>query len=180
MRIIAGTLRGMVLNSFDAENIRPTLDRAREGIFSKIQFNIRDAKVLDLFGGTGAISLEFLSRGAYKVITCDNNKKSIDLINQNFKKARLIPNIIMGDYLSTLEKLKDEKFDIIFLDPPFDNNYGVVAIEFILTNNMLTDDGMIIYEHSSNNQYVYPNEFTIFDSKKYGYIAVDYLRYRDD
>ena len=88
MRIIAGSLRGLVLKTFDADNIRPTLDRAREGIFNKIQFGIRDSYVLDLFGGTGAISLEFISRGASKVLTCDNNTNSINLINQNFKKAK--------------------------------------------------------------------------------------------
>ena len=77
MRIIAGKLKGLVLKTFEAENIRPTLDRAREGVFSKIQFIISGAYVLDLFAGTGAISLEFISRGAKKVITCDNNKKII-------------------------------------------------------------------------------------------------------
>ena len=105
MRIIAGKLKGLVLNTFDAENIRPTLDRAREGIFNKIQFVISGSNVLDLFGGTGAVSLEFLSRGASNVITCDNNKNSIELINQNFKKAKLTPILKIGDYLDTLNSL---------------------------------------------------------------------------
>ena len=180
MRIIAGNLRGLVLNTFEAENIRPTLDRAREGIFSKIQFNIRDAEVLDLFGGTGAISLEFLSRGAGKVITCDNNTKSIDLIKQNFKKARLIPNLIIGDCLDTINKLKDQKFDIIFLDPPFETEFGIKSIEKIIENNLLKEDGLIIFEHSSARQFEYPTKLDLFDSKKYGYITVDYLRYSND
>lgn len=180
MRIIAGKLRGLVLNTFDAENIRPTLDRAREGVFNKIQFNIMDAEVLDLFGGTGAISLEFVSRGAKKVITADNNKKSIDLINQNFKKAKQIPNLMMGDYLDVLNKLKENKFDIIFLDPPFDSDFGINAIKFINDNRMLKEDGIIIFEHSSNVSFEYPQNLSVFDSKKYGYIAVDYLENRDD
>jgi len=180
MRIIAGTLRGLVLNTFEAENIRPTLDRAREGIFNKIQFMCRDAVVLDLFGGTGAISLEFVSRGASKVYTCDNDKRSIDLINKNFRKAKQIPNLIVGDYLDVLHKLKNEKFDIIFLDPPFDADYGIKAIEEIIKNNQLKEDGMIIFEHSTNNKYEYNEKLILTDTKKYGYITVDYLRYRDD
>ena len=180
MRIIAGSLRGLVLNTFEAENIRPTLDRAREGIFSKIQFNIRDSEVLDLFGGTGAISLEFLSRGASKVITCDNNTKSIDLIKQNFKKAKMIPTLMIGDCIETLNKLKGQKFDMIFLDPPFETDLGINSINKILENNLLKEDGLIIFEHSSNKQFEYSEKLDLFDSKKYGYITVDYLRYRDD
>ena len=84
MRIIAGKHKGLQLNTFDYQNIRPTIDRIRENIFNIIQFQIADSVVLDLFGGTGAISLEFVSRGAGKVITCDNNKDSIDLIRKNF------------------------------------------------------------------------------------------------
>ena len=180
MRIIAGTLRGLVLYEFDAENIRPTLDRAREGIFNKIQFQIKDSQVLDLFAGTGAISLEFLSRGASKVISCDNDKRSIELINKNFRKAKMIPNLMIGDYLDVLKKLKGNKFDLIFLDPPFATDYGMKAVENIIENNLLNEDGLIIFEHSSTNTFDYPTNLSVYDSKKYGYITVDYLRYSDD
>jgi len=180
MRIIAGSLRGLVLHTFEADNIRPTLDRAREGIFNKIQFEIRDADVLDLFGGTGAISLEFVSRGASKVVTSDNDKRSIDLINQNFRKAKQIPNLMIGDYLDILRKLKDDKFDIVFLDPPFKTEYGIKAIEFIVQNKQLKEDGTIIFEHSCEEFFEYPEILELVDSKKYGYIAVDYLRYKHD
>ena len=178
MRIIAGSLRGLVLNTFEADNIRPTLDRAREGVFNKIQFLIRDAHVLDLFAGTGAISLEFISRGASKVVTCDNNKKSIDLINQNFKKARQMPNLLCGDYLDVLNKLHKESFDIVFLDPPFKTDYGIKAILQILKNKQLKEDGIIIFEHSCEEFFEYPEDLVLVDSKKYGYIVVDYLEWK--
>ena len=93
MRIVAGTLKGLKLNEFEADNIRPTIDRVREAVFNKIQFQVKGANVLDLFCGTGAVSLEFLSRGA-SVTSVDNNKNSIKLIKQNFAKAKLTPNLI--------------------------------------------------------------------------------------
>lgn len=176
MRIIAGSLRGLVLKTFDADNIRPTLDRAREGIFNKIQFGIRDSYVLDLFGGTGAISLEFVSRGASKVLTCDNNTNSINLINQNFKKAKQIPNLYNLDYLQMLERFKNEKFDYIFLDPPFNSDFGEKSIDYICSHRMLKDDGIIIFEHSSDRRIGLPEKIEVLDTKKYGYITVEYLR----
>lgn len=180
MRIIAGKHRGMVLKTFEAENIRPTLDRAREGIFNKIQFQIAGARVLDLFGGTGAISLEFLSRGADEVITCDNNPKSIAVIRENFLKAKENPNLIKGDYLECLGTLKNQRFDIIFLDPPFASDFGLNAIIYICNNNMLQPNGMIIYEHSSTQEIDYPSQVNLESSKKYGAITVDYLRCDND
>lgn len=182
MRIIAGKHRGLKLETFDVDNIRPTLDRAREGIFNKIQFLIPNANCLDLFGGTGAISMELLSRGATKVITIDNNEKSCQLIKRNFDKAKENLNLIKCDYLSACDSLKDEKFDIIFLDPPFATDFGELAIKKIAENSMLSDDGILIFEHSSEK--ILPQNFCdnlpfkVVDSKKYGYISVDYFRMR--
>ena len=86
MRIVAGKHRGLTLYEFDADNVRPTTDRVRENIFNKIQFGVSGSCVLDLFAGTGAVSLEFLSRGALEVISVDNNKNSSSLIKKNFSK----------------------------------------------------------------------------------------------
>ena len=83
MRIVAGKHRGLLLFTFDADNIRPTTDRVRENIFNKIQFGIVGSSVLDLFCGTGAVSLEFLSRGAGQVVSVDNNRSSVSLIKNN-------------------------------------------------------------------------------------------------
>lgn len=178
MRIIAGKHKGLNLNTFDAENIRPTADRVREGIFSKIQFIIKDSKVLDLFGGTGAIGLEFISRGASKVIVSDNNQKSVNLIKQNYSKAKESPNLIVKNYLDTLQSLKGEKFDIIFLDPPFATDFGEKAINKIFEYNLLESDGIIIFEHALEKDYT-TDKFEIIDNKKYGTIMVTYLKGKD-
>jgi len=180
MRVIAGKHRGLNLLTFEADNIRPTIDRVREGIFNKIQFNINGAKVLDLFGGTGAISIEFLSRGAETVVTVDNNKKSIDLIKKNFIKAKEKLNLIENDFKSALKNLKGNKFNFIFLDPPFDTMYGEQSINLILEYCLLEKDGIIIYEHSVDKKFILDDKVEIFDEKKYGTILVSYLRIKND
>lgn len=174
MRIIAGTLKGLKLNEFDADNIRPTIDRVREAIFSKIQFRIKDAQILDLFCGTGAVSLEFLSRGG-NVVSVDNNKNSISLIKQNFSKAKQKPNLLECDYKIALDKLKNQQFDIVFLDPPFASDFAENALEIVAKNNMLAQDGIVVWEHPTSKQISYPALFKLIDEKKYGTIAVSYL-----
>lgn len=178
MRIIAGKHKGLNLNTFDAENIRPTADRVREAIFSKLQFIIKDADILDLFGGTGAIGLEFLSRGARNVVVCDNNQKSVNLIKQNYLKAKENPNLIIKDYSDALFSLKGKTFDIIFLDPPFATDFGERAIEKIYEYNLLASDGIIVFEHGIEKEYT-TDKFDIIDNKKYGTIMVTYLKVKD-
>ena len=176
MRIIAGKYRGLKLNEFEFDNIRPTIDRVREAIFNKIQFNILNANVLDLFGGTGAVSLEFVSRGA-NVTTVDSNSNSIKLIKQNFAKAYVKPNLLEMDYMKALKKLRAENktFDIIFLDPPFDADFADKSIRYISDENMLNEDGIIVYEHVIDKELKIPENFEILDEKKYGTIKVTYI-----
>lgn len=175
MRIVAGKLKGLKLNEFELDNIRPTIDRVRESIFNKIQFNIFGSEVLDLFGGTGAVSLEFVSRGAKNVITVDNNKNSIKLIKQNFMKAKVTPNLYEMDFKLALEKLNGRKFDFIFLDPPFESSFGNQSLEYIAKHDMLNDGGVIVYEFFADTEVVVPDELLIKDEKKYGTIKVMYL-----
>ena len=176
MRIIAGKHKGLVLKEFEYGNIRPTADRAREGVFNKIQFDVRDASVLDLFGGTGAVSLEFVSRGA-TVTTADNNADSVKLIKQNFAKAKEIPNVIEGDYKTVLKRLQGNKYDFIFLDPPFASDYGQTSLELIVKYDLLNSDGLIIYEHATGKGFKFPSNLQVVDSKKYSQISVTYLRW---
>ena len=165
MRIIAGKHKGLILKDFDYLGIRPTLDRVRENVFNKIQFDIQGAKVLDLFGGSGAVSLEFISRGA-SVITGDNSEDSLKLINANFRKAKELPNLIKGDYKETLKKLKGQHFDFVYLDPPFATDYGEIAIKFIDKYELLSDGGLIIFEHGPNLVFKCPPNFEIQDERK--------------
>ena len=179
MRIVAGKHRGLVLNTFEADNIRPTIDRVRENIFNKIQFGVVGSSVLDLFGGTGAVSLEFLSRGASEVITCDNNRNSISVIRKNFDKAKEKLNLIDRDFKDALNSLKGKKFDYIFLDPPYAENYGEIAINLISQYKMLEEDGLIIYEHLESKEFAIPVNMELVDCKKYGTVYVSYIRWAE-
>ena len=87
MRIIGGTMRGTKLYTLEGLNTRPTLDRVKEALFSKINFELQDAIILDLFSGSGALGLESLSRGAKKAILCDISTKAIDIIKKNIVKT---------------------------------------------------------------------------------------------
>ena len=180
MRIVAGKHRGLNLEEFDADNIRPTTDRVRENIFNKIQFDIPDSSVLDLFCGTGAVSLEFLSRNAGRVVSVDNNANSIKLIEKNFAKAKEKPNLIKADYKVALKQVENVKFDFVFLDPPYHTDFGQDAINIIAKSNILADDAVVIYEHLVETNFNCPDNFEIYDYKKYGTIAVSFIRKIDD
>ena len=170
MRVISGKYRGKKLKEFDLETTRPTLDRVKESIFNLIQFECLNAVVLDLFSGTGAFGVEAISRGASKTFLIDSNPKAIKIINENLKG-------IEGDFvvknMDALEFLRGkETFDIILIDPPYKTDLGTKAIDYIVKNNKLNEDGIIIFETSAdlNFEFNYPN-FEISE-RKYGTVKV--------
>ena len=179
MRIVSGKHRGLNLEEFDATNIRPTTDRVRENIFNKIQFDVPNSVVLDLFCGTGAVSLEFLSRNARQVISVDNNQNSIKLIERNFAKAKEKPNLIKSDYKEALKQVSNEKFDFIFLDPPYHTKFGQDALNIISSMSILKDSSVIIYEHLAATEFVCPDNMEVYDYKKYGTIAISFIRVKE-
>ena len=179
MRVIAGKFKGSKLITFDEENIRPTLDKVREAIFSKIQMDIKDSIFLDLFAGTGAVSIEALSRGAKLVYTCDADRRSEKVIKQNFEKVKAKPNFYLSDYNKALTNFSKDnlQFDFVFLDPPFKKGFGIKAIARIAELNLLADNGLIIFEHSIDESFDYSaiSGVTVVDEKKYGTVLVTYL-----
>lgn len=183
MRIISGSARGTKLYTLEGDATRPTLDRVKEPLFSIIQHYITDANVLDLFAGSGALSLEALSRGAEKAILCDYSRKAINIIRQNIEKTKLeekteVWNI---DYEKALEKLKEqqEKFDIIFLDPPYRKNYLINSIERIIKYNLLTKDGIIVAETDEEISFEKVEEADVFDIRKYGRVKLIFIRRKE-
>ena len=121
MRVISGSARGTVLHSIEDIKTRPTLDRVKESLFNMIQKDIEDSVVLDLFAGSGAIAIEFLSRGASQVYVCDNNPKAVEMIKKNLQKTHLEQRakVYCKDYKECLKDIQKIQFDIIFLDPPY-------------------------------------------------------------
>ena len=148
MRVIAGKARGLTLKTLSGDSTRPTRDMVREALFSILMNRIQDCVFLDLFAGSGAVGIEALSIGARKVIFCDASKASIDIIKANVEKAKFTEQseVLYGDYLTLLGRLKNEKFDIAFIDPPYNKGMGTLAIEKISKESLLNNDGIIVYE----------------------------------
>lgn len=156
MRIIAGKYKGKKLNSPKTEKTRPTLDRVKEALFSILIPYIDEANVLDLFSGTGNLGLESISRGAKFAWMNDKEKLGVCTIISNTKltKAEKYVKITNKDYVKCLNQIiKDDlKFDIIFLDPPYDSKMGIESLKFISENKdkILHKDGIIVYETDKN------------------------------
>ena len=183
MRVISGSARGKKLNSLQGDLTRPTLDRVKEALFNILQFEIRDSIVLDLFSGSGALAIEALSRGAKCAIVCDNSKEAIKIINQNLQETKLLDKaqIICSDYMEALKKITNEKikFDIIFLDPPYKTNYLENAINTIIKNKLLKDDGIIVLETDDENKIENIKKIEnieIYDKRKYGIVNIVFVR----
>lgn len=183
MRVISGTARGKKLSSLEGLETRPTLDRVKEALFNILQFDLKDAKVLDLFSGSGALGIEALSRGAKKSVFCDKSNKAINIINKNLKDTRLDnkAKVINKDYIDTIKQLhrESEKFDIIFLDPPYKTDYAINAIEQIIEFNLLEEDGIIIVETDDKNKIEdikNNNKIEVYDTRKYGIVFIIFVR----
>lgn len=172
MRVISGKYRGKKLIS-PSHEIRPTLDMVKQAIFTRLQFFVEDANVLDLFAGSGALGIEALSRGAKFVTFCDKNYQSIKLIkdNLNFIKENNF-KVIQGDYKTILNSLKSP-FDLIILDPPFASGYYNDALKIIYENKLLNTDGVIVCERAKEEKI--KCEFKLDCTKVYGSVAVDYF-----
>lgn len=183
MRIISGTARGTKLYSLEGMNTRPTLDRVKESLFNMINFKLQDAYVLDLFAGSGAIGLEALSRGASKVFFCDKSREAINIINKNIEKTRFQEKsvVLNEDFLKVLEKAKREeiKFDLIFLDPPYETDYIKKSIEIILKNELLKENGLLIAETDEEKRIIEElkdfENINVEDIRKYGRVYLIFI-----
>jgi 16S rRNA (guanine966-N2)-methyltransferase len=120
LRIISGKYKGQLV-PFQAGHIRPTTDRVKESLFNILVGDFENARVLDLFAGTGSLGIEALSRGARELVCVEQNQKSIDIIKKNLQKLRVEEpcQIIAKNVLSFLKSYAGEPFDVIFADPPF-------------------------------------------------------------
>ena len=183
MRVISGSARGKKLNSLEGLETRPTLDRVKEALFNIIQFDLKEAVVLDLFSGSGALAIEALSRGAKNAVLCDKSQKAVQVINENLINTRLKSkaNVINKDYTIALNKLKKEniKFDIVFLDPPYKTDFALKSLEFIIENNLLNENGLIIIETNDKNKIEELKKYkyiSVVDTRKYGSVLIIFIR----
>lgn len=154
MRVITGTAKGTKLIPVKGMDTRPTTDQIKEAVFSIISNYVFEAKVLDLFSGTGALGIEALSRGASFCVFTDNNRNSVSVTKTNLEKTRLLDKseIINIDSFVYLNQCKT-KFDIIFLDPPYDINFIQKSLSLIDINDIMTEKGIIVCESSTKDDF---------------------------
>ena len=178
MRIIAGKYRGTNIPSPKEEIVKPTLDRIKENIFNIIQFEVPNSTCLDLFCGSGALGLEALSRGANEVCFVDNNKQNILALKNILTKLKAENYQINNcDYYEALKQFENcgKKFDIIFLDPPFDTDLAIVALQKIFKFGLISPNGVVVWEHPTEYD-TSKFKHKIKDSRVYGKIQIDFLR----
>ena len=147
MRVITGTARGRRLKELEGMETRPTTDRVKEGIFNIIQFDVEGRRVLDLFAGTGQLGIEALSRGAVSATFVEQRRDAVALVRDNLKTTDLADKgrVVNGDALAFLSGCR-EKFDLIFIDPPYAANLWESALEAISRFDILSNHGIIICE----------------------------------
>ncbi len=153
MRVVSGKARGVTLKTPDGLKTRPTTDRVKEALFSIIQFDLPAASVLDLFGGTGQLGIEALSRGAKKAVFVDHREDACRLIRENLRRTKLEAEgrIVCSDYQAFLRNCK-EKFDIIFLDPPYAEVFLENSINLITEIDILQSSGIIVTERPAEKE----------------------------
>ena len=144
MRVITGSAGGRKLKTPSSEDIRPTTDNVKESVFNIIQFDIEGRRVLDLFGGTGQMGIEALSRGAREVVFIDKSKDAVKLIRDNLQTCGMQAKVVQTDALSYLRS--GERFDLIFVDPPYDSCLYEPVLSAINSVDNLSEDGIIICE----------------------------------
>lgn len=174
MRIISGKHKGRNLLAPKTDDVRPTLDIVKQAFFTKMQFELDGARFLDLFGGSGAIGIEALSRGA-DVTICDNNPTSINLIRSNLKLIGETCDVELVDYKKFLKTNKTQ-FDIIFIDPPYEHTKAYEsALRLIKENTQLSSTGTVVCEHHFESRIDFSG-YDIICQKKYGTVVLTYLK----
>lgn len=182
MRIIGGKLKGRKLRAVRGTGTRPTSDRTREAIFNIIAFEARGARVLDLFAGTGALGIEAISRGAQSAVFIDISRQSVTVLRDNLANFSLEnPNrVIRWDLTKNLNCLLSmpQAFDLVFLDPPYNKNLIIPALDHLHLSQALDNGARIIVEHSQLEP-VEPDRlsFEIVDQRRYGKTLVSFLNY---
>lgn len=185
MRIISGTCRGRKLASLEGRDIRPTSDRIKESVFNILGQRIKNALVLDLFAGTGALGLEALSRGAARAVFVDKSAASCRIIQQNIDHCRFFQqscvirqDIFFGQLPASVTSCS---FDLVFMDPPYHKNHVKTLLEKHRISSLLSDDGIVVAEHGAKETLPDTlNGLDIFRQKKYSRTTVSFLTRTQD
>ncbi len=177
MRIIAGTVGGRRIEAPQGDGTRPTHDRVREAVFSMIGPFFDGGRALDLFAGSGSLGLEAVSRGMDECLFFDADRRAVSVVQGNIKSLGLQKQCraACAKFQQALESVSG-KFDLIFLDPPYDAGYMMPVLEKILSRDLLQDDGTIFCEIRAGADFSAPEGLTQIKRRKYGMAEVIILK----
>lgn len=178
MRIISGRFRGRPLVSFKASHIRPTTDRVKESIFNKLNVYWDESRVLDLYSGTGNLTLEALSWGATHVTSVESHDKSIEIIRKNLSQFKVTSQVTLRKYdvLKFLKEYSGPPFDVILVDPPFTKKLADQSMDAVSVSGVFHRDTVIVIESSGTE--VIKDEyqpFVLWDRKNFGDKVVSFF-----
>lgn len=182
MRIIGGQWRGRRLFAPEGMETRPTSDKVREALFNIIRNDVFDARIWDVFAGSGALALEALSRGAEFAVLTDASRKAAASIRRNIELCGAQENarLLVTEWQGAVSSLKGEKFSLVFLDPPYKltNAYADV-VRRLLAEDMLAEDALIVMEHARDAVLPeLPEEVELCDTRRYGDTCLSLARRR--
>lgn len=173
MRVIAGSARRLLLKTVEGMDTRPTQDRIKETLFNMIQNDLYGTAFLDLFAGSGAIGIEALSRGAREAVFIDNGSRQAACIRDNLKTTKLEAKaqVLCGDVVSSLKLLEQSgrKFDLVFMDPPYNQNHEKRVMEAFCGSGLADEDTLFIIEASLETSFSWVSAmgYEIVRSKEY-------------
>lgn len=188
MRIITGKAKGTKLETLEGEDVtRPTSERAKEAIFSMIQFEIEGRRVLDLFAGSGQLGLEAMSRGAQYAMFVDASRDAMAIVKKNAEKTRFFSECgyLVSDYRSYLRKISDrEQYDIVFLDPPYKSENLRESLLRLYDGRIIKDTGLCVCESDREELVLGDSEimkrYEVVKSNGYGKVHIVLLRPKYD
>lgn len=173
MRVISGFLKGRNIKGYDIDGTRPTMDRVKESMFATIQNNLKDSVCLDLFCGSGNLGIEAISNGSKLCYFIDNNIKAIKVVEENIKNLDIRKNvkILNYDYKKSLKYFNENniKFDLIFVDPPYDYHVIEKVIRYVDEYDLLNDNGLLILEFENEKLEEEYGKLKLIKSKKYSW-----------
>ena len=181
MRIIAGRAGGIKLKSINTKKVRPTLDRVKEALFSMLLPYMPKDKGLDLFAGFGTLGLEALSRGVNSMTFVEKNRRHLNIIKENVNKCKFddLSEVIQNDVFNFL-KQTDNKYDIVFLDPPYNKNLVNKTLHLLLENNLLHNESLIIVEHHKGEIIEDIEQLIIIKDRNYNDTVIKVYLYKEE
>ena len=185
LKIITGTAKGKILKTLEGEATRPTSERIKEAIFSSIQFDIENRRVLDIFAGSGQLGIEALSRGAESCMFIDSSREAMEIVKANVSSAGFLKQskYLVSDAKNYIRKASGrEVFDLVFIDPPYSLECSSEIMRKLITGGMLADGAIVVSE--SGTEIISPEDFPeleVTKSRQYGKkTAINIFLYHKD